>query len=270
MERNHDRSIDGLKTTSYGKRRDTRSIEGMSSALQSPENKLKQASAILQIGTHAFSEFVTTWHRFRQQCNTLIHFSFLCTPCVAVTVGSGADTRTYHLHKTLLYHEPSKVLAHMMTGFEESQMDSLLDCEEDIELFGCFVEYLYRDDWADTEGTTNHEDYVRLARLYSIGERLGAERFQKSVLRKFLANLIGKVSASSQTTCELLEVVCTELQERTPEDPLREFVFGYAARRLSSLKTCEAFQRMLVDIPELGRYLCLRAGDGSFVPVNQG
>lgn len=186
----------------------------------------------------------------------------ISSPCVTVIVGSTEDKKKFFLHEDLLIYESKKFRGQFQGGFSETTTQCLPDCEEDVELFRFFVEYLYRDGWVSSKSIKHDSEYVKLARMYSMGERLQAERFQQAVLWKFSANFSG-TSIPDQAICELLEIVCTELPERSDEDSLRDLIFWYAAKRLSTLKKYTVFQQMLVDIPDLGRYLCMRAGDSS-------
>lgn len=112
---------------------------------------------------------------------------------------------------------------------------------------------------------THQSEYVNLARIYSMGERLRAERFQKAVLWKF-ATSFSSATIPDQAICELLEIVCTELPELSKENGLRDLVFWYAASKLSSLKKYNIFQKMMQEMPDLGRYICMRAGNGTSEP----
>ncbi|KAF2146303.1 uncharacterized protein K452DRAFT_315506 [Aplosporella prunicola CBS 121167] len=138
----------------------------------------------------------------------------------------------------------------------------ILYCDEDASLFGYFFEYLYRDGWVLKHGVQHDSDYVTLARLYSLGERLDAKLFQRAVLWKFASHFDATTAMYDQAICDLLQIVCAELPERAEEDAFRALVFWYAAANLTRLQRYGRFSRLLMEIPDLGRYLCLRAGDG--------
>jgi hypothetical protein len=50
--------------------------------------------------------------------------------------------------------------------------------DEDPELFGFFVEYVYRDQSILSHDVQHHSEYITSARLYAMGERLIAPAFQ--------------------------------------------------------------------------------------------
>ena len=58
------------------------------------------------------------------------------------------------------------------SGFHEGSSRTILLHEEDSELFGYFVEYLYREGWIAEQHVQRESDYIILARLYTLGERL--------------------------------------------------------------------------------------------------
>lgn len=189
----------------------------------------------------------------------------IASPCVSVIVGINGEKKKFFLHEELLFYESEKFRAQFQGGFSETTTRCLPDCEEDVELFRFFVEYLYRDGWVSSKEITHQSEYVNLARIYSMGERLRAERFQKAVLWKF-ATSFSSATIPDQAICELLEIVCTELPELSKENGLRDLVFWYAASKLSSLKKYNIFQKMMQEMPDLGRYICMRAGNGTSEP----
>ena len=148
-------------------------------------------------------------------------------------------------------------------GFQEAEHREIILDEEDPKLFGYFLEYLYRGGWiADEKGVNRDEDYIILARLYALGDRLQAGDFQRAALNKFYLSF-SKASLSDQTTCELLEIAHGQLPKRVNEDPLRAQIFWYAALRLTRLHKYSNFLQLLDEHRDLGKDLILRAGDGS-------
>ena len=127
------------------------------------------------------------------------------------------------------------------------------------------MEYLYRDGWVAEQLNKRDSDYLVLARLYALGERLQAKDFQRAALRQFLTPSppYASFKLSDQCICELLEIACGELPERLEEDPLRAHIFWYAASRLKELQGFDYFLHLLDTYKELGKALCLRAGNGS-------
>jgi hypothetical protein len=173
------------------------------------------------------------------------------------------NPKTFLLHSELLTHESDRLAKDVNGGFnEESKRRISLD-EEDSELFGYFVEYLYRSGWLAEGEIRRDTDYIILARLYALGERLQAHKFQLAALRKFTPSFGRKISLSDQCICDLLDIACAELPERIVEDPMRAQIFWYAASRLTHLQDYDYFLRLLQMHKELGRYLCTRAGNGT-------
>ncbi|KAH7053087.1 hypothetical protein B0J12DRAFT_739217 [Macrophomina phaseolina] len=167
--------------------------------------------------------------------------NLLTSPCAVATVSSGDGQKTFYLHEALLCYESERFVKQLTSGFSESATRTISECEEDPDLFACFVEYFYRDAWVNNHDIVHDSDYVMLAQLYSLGERLGADRFQEP-----------------------------ELPECASEDPVRELVCWYAAARLSTLRDYPTFRHMLVDVPDMGRFLCLRAGNCTSSRPNNG
>lgn len=170
--------------------------------------------------------------------------------------------KIFLLHSELLAYESDRLAKDVKGGFGEQSDKRILLDEEDPELFGYFVEYLYRSEWLASEKTSRNSDYIVLARLYALGERLQAHKLQFAVLRKFTLFFTNQTSLSDHAICDLLEIACTELPERVDEDPMRAQIFWYAAARLTQLQTYDYFLRLLETYTDLGRYLCTRAGNG--------
>lgn len=173
------------------------------------------------------------------------------------------NPKIFHLHSKLLAHESDHLERSIKPGFkEESDRKIILD-DEDPDLFGYFVEYIYRSDWLEREELTKSSDYVILARMYTLGERLQAPRFQHATLLKFTKAFTNTVTVSEEHLCDLLEIVFVELPERVHEDPLRAQVFWCAASRLIQLQKNDYFVRLLEIHKQLGRFLCMRAGNNT-------
>lgn len=182
------------------------------------------------------------------------------------TIIVGVDKpKTFYIHSALLLHESDRLAKCVGGGFKEEMDKTVALEEEDPELFGYFVEYLYRDGWVAEQAVKRDSDYPVLARLYALGERLQAKDFQRAALRPFIISSLPHVSfkMSDHCICELLEIACGELPERVEEDPLRAHIFWYAASRLRELQGYDYFLQLLDTYKELGKALCLRAGNGS-------
>lgn len=131
-------------------------------------------------------------------------------------------------------------------------------------------EYLYCSKWKPIERTDDLDEgfskWVVLARLYALAERLQASRFQSTVLNELNTFFQGapyqeRSVLPSQALCNLLEIACQEIPEKAVEDPLRAQIFWYAAQRLSTLQKDPCFRTLLDSQEDLGKNLCLWAGD---------
>lgn len=177
-------------------------------------------------------------------------------------VGEG-NSKTFQLHSELLAYESDRLAKDVNGGFNEQSSRRILLLEEDSGLFGYFVEYLYRSEWLAKKQVERDSDYIILARLYALGERLQAHQFQLATLQKFTSSWSSQISLSDQGVCDLLEVACAELPERINEDPLRAQIFWYATSQLTRLQNYDYFLRLLGKYEDLAKYLCIRAGNTS-------
>ena len=177
------------------------------------------------------------------------------------------SSKTFLLHSELLARESDRLAKDVQGGFNEESRRRIVLPEEDSELFGYFVEYLYRGGWLaeEAEEVERESDYIILARLYALGERLQAQNFQSTILRKFTHSWSHQ-KLPAQGVCDLLDIACAELPERINEDPLRAQIFWYATSRLTQLQEYDYFLRLLETHEGLGKYLCVRAGDSSASP----
>ena len=97
------------------------------------------------------------------------------------------NLKTFLLHSDLLVHESDRLAKDVNGGFNEQSSRRIL-LQEDSELFGYFVEHLYRRELLAKETVQRSSDYVLLARLYTLGERLQAHGFQFTILQKFMSS----------------------------------------------------------------------------------
>ncbi|KAF2254525.1 hypothetical protein BU26DRAFT_514416 [Trematosphaeria pertusa] len=149
---------------------------------------------------------------------------FLTSSVIAVTV---AKSKTFYLHSDLLTAE-SQRFSNSLTGkFMEAEASAIEIEDEDPDLFGFFVEYLYRDRSVLSREVQHYSEYVTLARLYAMGERLMAPKLQTYSLWRFAQSLASNTFISEESICELLRIACTEITERASEDPMRAQIFWY-------------------------------------------
>jgi len=184
----------------------------------------------------------------------LILGSFLTSPTVTVTVGK---SRVFNLHLDLLTVEADRFAKSLSGKFNESKTKTLDIEDEDPELFGYFVEYLYRDRSVLSRNVQHYSEYVTLARLYAMGERLQARKFQAYALSRFTQSLDSRAFVSDESTCDLLRIACNEITERVNEDPMRAHIFWFGGTKISELQKYDLFRQTLCDIPDLGKQLCL-------------
>ena len=173
------------------------------------------------------------------------------------------NSKTFLLHPELLASELDRLAKDVNGGFNEQSGRGILLHEEGSGLFRYFVEYLYRSEWLADKQVRRDSGYVNLARLYALGEKLQAHHFQLATLRKFTSSWSSQISLSDQGVYDLLEVPCAELPERRNEDPLRTQIFWYATSKLTRLQNYDYFLRLLGMHEDLGKYLCIRAGNSS-------
>jgi hypothetical protein len=171
-----------------------------------------------------------------------------------VTLG---ESKTFHLHFDLLVAESERFSAGLKGNFKEAQDHTINIEDEDPELFGFFVEYIYRDKSLLSRNVSHYSEYVTLARLYAMGDRLMARRFKSQCLWRFTEILASNKTMSEESICELLHLACTEIAERAKEDPMRSQIFWYAGIRISNLQKSGVYRKLLRDEPEVGQQMCM-------------
>ncbi|KAK7529900.1 uncharacterized protein J3D65DRAFT_672289 [Phyllosticta citribraziliensis] len=160
----------------------------------------------------------------------------------------------FYVHEELLCQESEKFKKQLRGDFKEAQTGEIPDCEEDPALMGMFFEYLYRGGWLLNEKISHTSQFVLLASLYCLADRLSAKSFKDAVFWKFTNAFYESEPLSDQEICELLLVIHTELpeQEGHAED-LRNIIFWCTASRLSTLRHYSDFKNhILRQHPELG------------------
>jgi hypothetical protein len=178
---------------------------------------------------------------------------FLSSPIVTVKI---ASSRTYYLHSALLITESERFSKDLSGSFREAEEKSLIIEHEDPEMFGFFVEYLYRDRSVLSKQVSHYSQYVTLARLYAMGERLMATKLQAYCMWRFSESLSAQTSIPDEIICDLLQIACCEITERAEDDALRSQILWYGANKLVNLQKLDMFREILLDIPDLGQQLC--------------
>jgi hypothetical protein len=175
-----------------------------------------------------------------------------------VTVGK---VRKFYLHRDLLVAESEKFSRQLNGAFKEAS-ENAVELDEDPELFGYFVEYIYRNRSVLSRDVGHYSEYITLARLYAMAERLIAPGLQSHCLWRFTKPLTTDTKISEEVICDLLEIACTEIPERIKKDALRSQIFWYAGVKLSSLQKSDMFRQLLCDVPEVGHQVCLMVNQG--------
>lgn len=167
--------------------------------------------------------------------------------------------RKFYLHADILTTESEAFLKNLTGGFKEAQTNAI-DLDEDPELFGFFVEYMYRNRSILSREIGHYAEYATLARMYAMGERLMAPRFQSYALWRFTESFSSDTEISDDVLCDLVQIACTEITERASEDPMRSQIFWYGASKIQKLQQCPMFQQVLGEVTDLGKHLCLWIG----------
>jgi hypothetical protein len=136
-----------------------------------------------------------------------------------------AQSRTHYLHSDLLRAESKRFANSLEGNFREAEDRNINIEDEDPELFGYFIEYIYGDRSILSREIKHYSECITLARLYTMGERLVAGAFQAYCFWRFSQSLEVRSSISEVVICDLLHLACTEITERTREDPLRSQIF---------------------------------------------
>ncbi|KAK8256790.1 hypothetical protein IWZ00DRAFT_528637 [Phyllosticta capitalensis] len=181
---------------------------------------------------------------------------------IEIEVGRGSQKETFFIHESLLYTESDKYKAQLQgPGEWKEKLERKISIEEeDPELFRSFIDYLYLDK-SPTGKKIDEPEIVQLARLYCMGDRIMAKRFQDAVLYNCFRILNQKNSKPIPVAdlCSLLEIVFTELPEKdTRQDPLQHCVTRLGASRPVDLQKDPRFKDELSrDLPEIARGICL-------------
>jgi hypothetical protein len=156
-----------------------------------------------------------------------------------------------------LTSESDRFSTSLNSRFKEAEKKAIKLEDEDPDLFGFFVEWLYRDHSILSREVDHYSEFVTLARLYTLGERILAPNFQCYCLWRFTESIGSHKNNSDESVCELLRIASTEITERKKEDPMRAQIYWYASTRITNLQSFDMFHQLLQDIPDVGNKLCL-------------
>lgn len=174
---------------------------------------------------------------------------------IEIEVGT-EKTQIFYVHEDLLCAE-SDVHKAELQNVKEKGDGKIFIMDEDPELYRSFVSYLYRDEFGTTE-IDDGSDLVLLARLYCMGHRSLAGRFQQAVFCEFRRKIEEGAEISVNNLCNLLDVVFTELLEQGYGGKLETSVIRMATFRLDDLQKNDKFVHDLTwRLPEMTRLLSL-------------
>ena len=172
------------------------------------------------------------------------------------------EARSFYIHIDLAVPESKRIEGSLSGGFKENR-EGKIELDEDPALLVHFFEYLYQHGRAQYNPVEFEADYILLARLYAMGDRLQADKFQGHVLRCFLSKFDSHTRLSDGIICDLLEIASDELPDRVDADPLKDHVYWYVAARMDKLRKFPRFGEILCLRAPLGKDLCLRAGNST-------
>ncbi|KAJ5365030.1 hypothetical protein N7517_007916 [Penicillium concentricum] len=176
---------------------------------------------------------------------------FLTSPIVEIIVGKGEDETVMTAHQSLLMEAP--LLAEFVTTFEASSPRRITLPEEDVDAFGCFLQFQYTRDYtvvqtetpAETAEDKSGDELLRHARIYTLAEKLGLPTLQRIAHGK-----IHKVKSSPHAELSYARYVYTH----TPitDTTIRKPVATYWANQSHVLRqeVGDDFRKLCIEVPE--------------------
>ncbi|CAG8889511.1 unnamed protein product [Penicillium egyptiacum] len=176
---------------------------------------------------------------------------FLTSPIVEIIVGKGDDETVMTAHQSLLMEAP--LLAEYVEKFEASGPRRISLPEENVDAFGCFLQFQYTRDYTvtrtETPGETTEDksgdELLRHARIYTLAEKLGLPDLQRIAHAK-----IHKVKSSPVAELSYARYVYTH----TPaaDNTIRKPVAAYWANQSHVLRqeVGDDFKKLCIDVPE--------------------
>ncbi|KAJ5630557.1 uncharacterized protein N7484_010657 [Penicillium longicatenatum] len=174
----------------------------------------------------------------------------LTSPMVDIIVGQGENKTTLKAHQTLLLESP--FMNEFISKFETAGPRRILLPTENVETFGCFLQFQYTRDYTVTQSECpstktddSGEQLLRHARIYTLAEKLGLPHL-KSLAHKN----IHKVRSTPGGELAYARYVYTHTQ---PDDtPIRKPVASYWATRGHILRHDleDQFKKLCVEVPD--------------------
>ncbi|KAJ5788102.1 hypothetical protein N7457_003092 [Penicillium paradoxum] len=176
---------------------------------------------------------------------------FLTSPIVEIVIGQGGEETVLTAHQTLLVESP--FLAELVAKFEVSGPRRIKLQEENVDAFGCFLQFQYTRDYtvtpSETPGRTtadqSGDQLLSHARIYTLAEKLGMP-----VLKSLAHGKIHKVKSSPQAELSYARYVYTH----TPatDRTIRKPVANYWANQSHLLRheVGDDFKKLCLEVPE--------------------
>ncbi|KAJ5919002.1 hypothetical protein N7466_009945 [Penicillium verhagenii] len=180
--------------------------------------------------------------------------SFLTSPIVEIIIGQDEDETVLTAHQTLLLESP--FLNEFVKNFEVSGPRRIPLPTENVEAFGCFLQFQYTRDYTVTQNETSGpsdgtddsgDQLLRHARIYTLAEKLGLPHLKNLAHKK-----IHKVNSTpgGELTYARYVYTHTSLDDTT----IRRPVASYWATRGHTLRHAldDQFKRLCIEVPEFG------------------
>ncbi|KAJ5207188.1 hypothetical protein N7491_002181 [Penicillium cf. griseofulvum] len=177
--------------------------------------------------------------------------SFLTSPIVEIIVGKGEGETVMTAHQPLLMEAP--LLAEFVKNFEASGPRRITLPDEDVDAFGCFLQFQYTRDYTVTQTETSGEtaedksgdELLRHARIYTLAEKLDLPALQRIAHGK-----IHKVKSSPKAELSYARYVYTHTP--TIDATIRKPVATYWANHSHLLRqeVGDDFKKLCIEVPE--------------------
>ncbi|KAJ5232771.1 hypothetical protein N7468_005727 [Penicillium chermesinum] len=178
---------------------------------------------------------------------------FLTSPIVEIEVGEGDDKTTLTAHQTLLRESP--FLEELVNQFEDSGPRRIELPAENVQAFGCFLQFQYTRDYtlpSETNGSTevatadsSGEELLQHARVYTLAEKL-----ELPILKTLAHKKIHRVNSTPGGELAYARYVYTHT---LPDDmTIRKPIAAYWADQGHVLRhdLKEEFKQLCLDLPE--------------------
>ncbi|KKK23251.1 hypothetical protein P175DRAFT_0483945 [Aspergillus ochraceoroseus IBT 24754] len=184
-----------------------------------------------------------------------IHFlDFLASPIIELVIGSGDNRTTMTAHQNLLLESPA--LAEKVKAFGDGPRKIELP-DDDVEAFGCFLQYQYTHDYSTPDCATTQTDSVgdrpdnsgeqllKHARVYTLAGKLGIP-----ALRSLAHSKIHRIDSTSlgELTYARYVYANTPADDTTIRKPVSSF-WGSRSHVLRH-ETGAEFKKLCLDVPE--------------------